>query len=302
MIIKEAVKILKNNSIDRSRYGLYFVSPFFIIFLIFSLAPILYSLYLSFTSWDGFSDPVFVGLANYQRLLSDSFFFKSILNTLIIWVFSIIPQLTLALTLAIILNEKFLRGKNLFTAVYYFPNIITPVTLGVLFALMFDWQTGSINNLLESIGLIDQPINWFNSPFLSRIIVATVIMWQNFGFNMLVFLAGLHSVPRELYEAAEVDGASRFQRIRYIMIPLIKPVLLFVIITSIIGGLQLFDAPLMLGKGPDNTTMTMVMYLYETAFQNFNFGYGAAIAYAIFVIIVVFSLISFGASYKKNAK
>ena len=289
------------NSIDRSGYGYLFVSPYFIIFLLFSLAPILYSLYLSFTSWDGFSDPVFVGFSNYERLLGDQFFYKSIINTLIIWILSIVPQISLALALAIILNEKFIKGRDYFTAIYYFPNIITPVTLGVLFALMFDWQTGTVNHLLVSLGIVSEPIYWFNSPWLSRIIVAGVIMWQNFGFNMLVFLAGMQGVPKELYEAAEVDGATQWDKIRYITVPLIKPVLLFVIITSIIGGLQLFDAPLMLGKGPDNTTMTMVMYLYETAFQNFNFGYGAAIAYAIFVIILVFTLILFGMSRRKNA-
>ncbi|TCP29451.1 carbohydrate ABC transporter membrane protein 1 (CUT1 family) [Scopulibacillus darangshiensis] len=287
-------------ALDRSRFGFYFVTPFFIIFLIFGLAPILYSLYLSFTSWDGFTDPVFVGFANYKRLLGDTLFFKSILNTMIIWIFSIVPQLILALVLAIILNEKFLRGKNFFRAVYYFPNIVTPVTLGVLFSLMFDWQTGSVNHLLVSLGIIDQPIYWLNSPWLSRIIVATVIMWQYFGFNMLVFIAGLQSIPQELYEAAEVDGANRLQVIFKIMLPLLRPVLLFTMITSIIGGLQLFDAPLMIGDGPENSTMTMVMYLYETAFKNFNYGYSAAIAYAIFIIILIFSIVSLKSQARKK--
>ncbi|MEH7744983.1 sugar ABC transporter permease [Neobacillus drentensis] len=283
---------MKKSSMNKSKYGFYFVVPFFVSFFVFGLAPIIYSLYLSFTKWDGFSDPVFVGLANYSRLIHDTFFYKAIGNTLIIWVLSIIPQLILALALAMILNEKFIKGKHFFRAIYYFPNIITPVTLGVLFSLMFDWQTGSVNKLLMSIGLIDGPVNWFNSPWLSRIIVAGVIMWQYFGFNMLVFIAGLQSIPEELYEAAEVDGASKFTIATKITLPLLKPVLLFTFITSIIGGLQLFDAPLMLGNGPENSTLTMVMYLYQTAFKNFDYSYGAAIAYAIFIIILIFSLIS----------
>jgi len=280
------------NSINKSKYGLYFVLPFFITFLVFGLAPIIYSLYLSFTKWDGFSAPVFIGLNNYTRLLHDPLFFKSIGNTLIIWVLSIVPQLALALALALILNEKFIKGKNFFRAVYYFPNIVTPVTLGVLFSLMFDWQTGSVNKLLMGMGLIHDPVYWFNSPWLSRIIVALVIIWQYFGFNMLVFIAGLQAIPGELFEAAQVDGASRWNIATKITLPLLKPVLLFTFITSIIGGLQLFDAPLMLGSGPKDSTLTMVMYLYQTAFKNYDYSYGAAIAYAIFVIVLIFSLIS----------
>jgi ABC-type sugar transport system permease subunit len=144
--------------------------------------------------------------------------------------------------------------------------------------------------------MVSDPVYWFNSPFLSRIIVATVIAWQYFGFNMLIFIAGLQSISPEVYEAAEVDGASRVQIATKITLPLLKPVFMFTFITSVIGGLQLFDAPLMLGNGPENSTMTMVMYLFETAFKNFNYSYGAAIAYAIFVIIMFFSLISIWAS------
>jgi multiple sugar transport system permease protein len=278
--------------IDKGSHGYYFIAPFFIVFFIFGLAPILYSLYLSFTDWSGFNDPAFVGLANYERLLSDGLFYKSIGNTLIIWILSIIPQLTIALTLALVLHEKFIRGKHLFHAIFYFPNIVTPVTLGVLFALMFDWQTGSVNKLLMSIGIINDPVYWFNSPILSQIIVATIMMWQWFGFNMLVFLAGLQAIPDDLYEAAEIDGASKFQAALKITLPLLRPVLIFTMITSIIGGLQIFDQPLMLGKGPENSTLTMVMYLYETAFVRYNYGYGAAIAYAIFILIAIFSVIS----------
>lgn len=283
---------MKTSSINKSKYGFYFVLPYFIAFLIFGLVPIIFSLYLSFTKWDGFSDPVFVGLDNYSRLLQDTFFFKAIGNTLIIWILSIVPQLILALALAMILNEKFIKGKHFFRAVFYFPNIVTPVTLGVLFSLMFDWQTGSVNKFLMGIGLIDDPVNWFNSPWLSRFIVAGVIMWQYFGFNMLVFIAGLQSIQEELYEAARVDGASKWDIATKITLPLLRPVLLFTFITSVIGGLQLFDAPLMLGNGPDNSTLTMVMYLFQTAFQRFDYSYGAAIAYAIFIIILFFSLIT----------
>lgn len=288
------------SSLTKSHMGFYFVLPFFISYFIFGLVPILYTFLLSLQRWDGLSDPVFVGLDNYERLLNDPMFFKSIVNTLIIWIFSIVPQVTLALALAMILNERDIKGRHFFRAVFYFPNLVSAITLGVLFSLIFDWQTGSANKILMFLGLIDEPVNWFNSPLLSRIIVAMVIMWLNFGFNMLVFIAGLQSIPREVQEAAMIDGANRWQIATKINFPLIRPVFLFTVITSVIGGLQLFEAPLMLGKGPENSTMTMVMYLYETAFKNFNFSYGAAIAYGIFVIILVATLITMRASRLKN--
>jgi len=292
------------SKIDKNPHGYYFIAPFFISFIVFGLGPILYSFYLSFTNWEGFNEPAFIGLANYERLIHDTLFYKSILNTLVIWIFSIIPQLTIALTLALVLHEKFIRGRHLFHAIFYFPNIITPITLGVMFALMFDWQTGSINQFLVSIGVIEEPIYWMNNVWTSRAIVALTIMFQNFGFNMLVFLAGLQAIPKDLYEAAEIDGASKFQTAVKITIPLIRPVLIFTLITSVIGGLQIFDAPLMLGKGPDNSTVTMIMNLYEAAFVRYDYGYGATIAYGAFVVIAIATIITFlipGVRKKKEA-
>ncbi|SFI74338.1 multiple sugar transport system permease protein [Paenibacillus sp. UNC496MF] len=288
------------SKVNKSYYGYFFVAPFFIGFAVFGLAPILYTLYLSFMKWDGFTDPVYVGFANYTRLLHDTFFYQTIWNTLIIWVLSNTPQLILALLLALILNEKFIRGKHFFRAVYFFPHIITPVTLGVIFSLMFDWQTGSINKVLMDLGIVHDPINWFNSPWWSRLIASAVICWQYFGFNMIVFIAGLQGIPNEVYEAAEIDGASKTQTALYITLPLLRPVFLFIFITSVIGGLQLFDAPLMLGDGPDNTARTMVMYLYETAFKNFDYSYGAAVAYGIFFVVMVFTAITARASRLKD--
>jgi ABC-type sugar transport system permease subunit len=289
--------------IDRSHYGYLFVAPFFIFFGIFHLFPILYSLYLSFTRWEGFAEPAFVGVENYRRLLSDFLFFQSIWNTFVIWIVSIIPQLLLALTLAIILNERFVRGKHFFRAVFYFPNLVTPVTIGVLFSLLFDWQTGSINQLLLVLGLVDEPINWLRQPILARLLNSTVMLWQWFGFNMLLYIAGLQSIPQEIYDAAEVDGASRFQVATRITIPLLRPVVLFTVITSIIGGMQIFDVPFMLtGRGPNNTTLTVVMYLYETAFQRFRYGYAAVIAYATFVLIATVSLLSLKLSTRSGSR
>lgn len=284
------------SKIDRSSVGYWFISPFFLSFAVFGAAPIVYTFYLSLHKWDGFTQSVYVGWANYARLLNDHMFLLTIKNTLIIWFFSIVPQLTIALVLALILNEKFVKGKHFFRAVYYFPHIVTPVTLGVMFSLMFDWQTGSVNKLLLWAGLIGEHVDWLGEVWTSRMIVAGVIMWQYFGFNLLVFIAGLQSIPGEVYEAAEIDGANKPQIARYITLPLLRSVFIFIFITSVIGGLKLFDAPLMLGNGPENATRTMSMYLYQTAFLQFDYSYGATVAYGIFAIIIVATIISLWAS------
>jgi len=280
------------NKVNKSAYGYLFISPFFIGYALMGLVPILYTLYLSFTKWDGFTAPVYVGLANYKRLIHDTFFFQTIGNTLIIWIMSIVPQLILALVLALILNEKFVKGKHFFRAVFYFPNLVSTVTLGVLFALMFDWQTGSVNKMLMHLGIISEPVYWFNSPWWSRAIAAAVTCWQYFGFNLIVFIAGMQSISKDVFEAAEVDGATKKQISWYITLPLLRRVFIFTLITSVIGGLQLFDGPLMLGDGPGNTSRTMIMYLYETSFKAFDYSYGAAIAYGIFVIIMAATAIT----------
>jgi ABC-type sugar transport system permease subunit len=288
--------------IGHGRYGYLFVAPFFIAFAIFQLYPILYSLYLSFTDWTGIGTPHIVGVSNYTRLVSDYLFIQAIKNTFIIWLISIIPQLILALVLALILNEKFIRGKHFFRAVFYFPNIVTPVSIGVLFSLLFDWQTGAVNRVLMWLHLIGAPIDWFGSPTLSRILVGGVMCWQWFGYNMLLFIAGLQSISDDVVEAARVDGATPRQIAMRISIPLLRPVIVFTLITSIIGGMQIFDVPfVMSGNGPQNSTLTIVMYLYNTAFQTFHYGYAATMAYATFIIIALLSIVTFWLSRTREA-
>ncbi len=285
-----------SRSLRKDHYGYLFIAPFFIIFLIFGLYPILYSLYLSFTNWDGFGNPTLIGLENYQRLFGDFFFYKSLGNTLLIWGVSVIPQLTVSLVLAVILHEKFVKGKSLFRAVFFFPNIVTAASLGLLVALIFSWQTGSFNQLLMSLGFIQDPINWADKPMFMRILVSSILFWQYFGYSMIIYIAGLQGISRDLLEAAEIDGASKVKVFFHITLPLLKPIILFQIVTSIIGGMQIFDQPYTLTNGtgnPDNATLTSVMYLYETAFTRYQYGYGSAIAFGLFLVIVIFSILSF---------
>jgi ABC-type sugar transport system permease subunit len=167
--------------------------------------------------------------------------------------------------------------------------------------MLFSSPGGTINNILKILGLSSQAINFAYSPFLSRLVIGLAICWQNFGYNVIFFTAGLNSISRDVYEAAEVDGANSIQKTLKITLPLMKPILIYVMITSIIGGLQIFDVSTMVFKDvPGNMTTTMVQYMYESAFKRWQLGYGAAAAYGIFVIIAIFSLISLKVTTRKN--
>ncbi|PAD90185.1 carbohydrate ABC transporter permease [Shouchella clausii] len=291
------------NRINKGNCGYFFIAPFFIVFLLFGLYPILYSFYLSLTNWDGLNDPEFIGLANYTRAIIDPLFLQSLFNTFFIWIVSVVPQLTVSLVLAVILTNKFLKGKDFFRAVYFFPNIVTAASLGLLVSLMFDWQTGSVNQLLMSIGFLDQAIDWKNNALFMQMLVSAILFFQYFGYSMLIYIAGLQGISPEYAEAAKVDGASKIQIFFKITVPLLKPIIIFQVITSLIGGVQIFDQPYMLTEGsgsPNHATLTSVMYLYRTAFEQGRFGYGATIAFCLFVVIVSLSVISYLVSRNRS--
>lgn len=289
----------------RQKWAYLFILPFFVSFLTFGIYPIFYSFYISFQSYDPLSlKMTYVGLANYERLVTSSFFWDSVKNTIQIWLFSIIPQLTIAMILSLILNERWVKGKNALRSIFYFPNLITPITIGMLFTLLFGYPGGTVNNVMTSLGLFNEAVDFKNVPILAKAVGGIAICWQNFGYNIIFITAGLHSISADVYEAAEVDGANAWHRITKITLPLLKPIMLYIMITSIIGGLQIFDIPKMLFRdGMANATRTMVLYMYESAFDKWQFGYGAAAAYVIAMIIGVASVftIIFNARKKKEA-
>lgn len=293
------------NTRKRQKWAYLFILPFFATFLTFSVYPIFYSLYISFQSYDPLSLQMsFVGLENYQRLLTSSFFWDSVVNTIQIWLFSIIPQLTIAMVLSLILNERWVKGKNALRSIFYFPNLITPITIGMLFTLLFGYPGGTVNNLFTQLGIFSEAVDFKNVPILAKAVGGIAICWQNFGYNIIFITAGLHSISTDVYEAAEVDGANAWHRITKITLPLLKPIMLYIMITSIIGGLQIFDIPKMLFRGgAANATRTMVLYMYESAFEKWQFGYGAAAAYVIAMIIGAASLLTivFNARKQKGA-
>lgn len=278
----------------RERYlGIYLsIAPFFLIFLIFGLFPIVFAFYLAFQSWDGIGPMRYVGLDQFRYLVTDSNFLKSIWVTIQIWVLSTIPMLVLALGLAFLLNQS-LRGRMIYRVAYFIPNVTSLVAIAIIFSSIFGNQFGLLNAILQGVGA--DRIEWLNEPWGIKVAIATMVVWRWTGYNAIIYLAGLQAIPDDLYEAAKVDGATTWNLFKDITVPLLRPVILFTVITSTIGGMQLFTEPQILvgnSGGPGREGLTMVLYLYEQAFIQNQFGYGAAIGWGLFVIIVAFSLVN----------
>jgi cellobiose transport system permease protein len=268
------------------------ISPFYILFAVFGMFPIAFSLYLSFQKWDGIGAMKFVGLSQYSFLVTDPYFWQSIANTLEIWIISTIPMLFLALVIAFLLNSG-LRGQSWYRVAYFIPNVTSIVAIAIIFGSLFGGSFGLLNSLLTALKL--PTVQWLIDPWGIKIAIASMVVWRWTGYNAIIYLAGLQSIPAELYEAARVDGASTRQIFFRITLPLLRPVILFTVITSTIGGMQVFTEPqVLVGNlgGPGNAGLTMVLYLYQQAFGQSQFGYGAAIGWGLFVIIVLFSALN----------
>jgi cellobiose transport system permease protein len=279
--------------IYRNRAIYLFISPFYILFAVFGIFPIFFSLYLAFHKWDGIGQMEFVGLNQFRYLLEDANFWQSILNTLQIWAFSTIPMLFFALVLAFMLHSTLIKHKDFYRISFFLPNVTSIVAVAIVFGTLFGNRYGFLNFILTSVGL--DPIQWLDSPFWIKIAISSMVFWRWTGYNAIIYLAGLQSIPSVLYEAARIDGASSMQTFFRITIPLLKPVILFTVITSTIGGMQIFtESQVFMGDsgGPGGGGMTIVLYLYQQAFTKNLFGYGSAVAWGLFVIIALFSLIN----------
>lgn len=286
------------------QYGYIFILPFFIVMSLFIIYPIIQTMSLSFTEWDGsIIPPKFVGFQNYAELIRDPLFYKSVANTWIIWIANIIPQMLFGLGLAVLLTDRNIKGKEFFRAVYYLPNLITMASIGALVYFMFDWQSGSVNKILMGLKIIKEPFYWFQDITASRLIVSFTAWWMWFGYTMIIFMAGIKAIPEDLFEAARVDGASKWQVFWNVTLPLLKPIMLYQIVTSVIGGLSMYDLPFVISGGtgsPQDSLTTMVMYVYSTAFRNFHYGYGSAIGVGLFIHIIIVVAIAFKFVNPKN--
>ena len=282
----------KWTEIYKARWPYLFISPFYILFLIFGVYPVLFSLYLSFTEWKGLGPIKFVGLKNFELLLRDKVFLQSMTNGVILF-FLYVPIMTfLALVLAVILNSKRVRGFRFFRTVIFIPYIMNIVAAGFTFRLMLNEKYGLVNALLGIFNIA--PVPWLESAWGGRVSLALLVIWAWLGYNMVIMLAGLQTIPGELTEAALIDGANPVQAFFYVTIPLMRPVILFSVVLSTMGSFNLFSEIYNLtGGGPVNATLTPVVVIFNQAFGNFRLGYASAMAYVYFLILFVLTLLQF---------
>lgn len=261
------------------------LAPALVTFGVFKAYPIVSSLLLSLTTGSG-ANTRNAGLANYRKLLDDPLFWTALGNTARILVVQVPLMLALALGLSVALHAAFVRFRTVWRLGIFMPAVTGLVATGVVFAFLLDTDRGAVNSLLKAIGL--SGVDWLGNGFWARMAVVLVLSWHYTGYNAVIYLAGLQGIPKELYEAAMVDGAGPLRRFFSITVPALRPVLLFTVVLSTIGTLQLFDEPYVLTRGgPDNATMTVSMYLYDNGFRYFDFGYASAIAYALTLIVSV---------------
>lgn len=272
-----------------------FIAPFYIVFLIFMLGPVLYALFASVTNWQGVAAPHFTGLNNYIYMLHDVPLRKALLNTLWYSVVCVVTVIPLSFILANLLNITWLKGRNIFRLVYFLPIAMSALAVGVVFKVLYDADYGVINFVLKSIGL--SAVNWAGDTFWFKPAVAGMIMWRWTGSHMIYFLAGLQGIPKHYYEAAEIDGANGWQRFIYITLPSLRPVILFVTVILTISALQIFEEPYMLYHdakgfgGPNDAGLSLAMYLYRQGFVFLKRGYGSAVGTVMLVIVATLSLI-----------
>ncbi|PEM81658.1 lactose ABC transporter permease [Bacillus toyonensis] len=268
----------------------FFIAPAVLLFAIFTVFPVVSSFILSFQqSVDG--EYVFSGLSNYMRLLGDEIFLKALENTFLILIIQVPIMILLALILASALNNQMLKLKGFFRTSFFMPAVTSLVAYAVVFSTMLQ-DDGIFNSFLSIVGI--DAIPWLSHPFWAKVSIILAMTWRWTGYNMVIFLAALQNVSEEIYEAASLDGAGKWQKFFYITVPQLKPVILFSMILSTIGTLQLFDEPLNLTKGgPADSTMTLGLYIYQNGFQYFDFGYASAIAYVVVILVAILSFLQF---------
>ncbi|GEL07930.1 carbohydrate ABC transporter membrane protein 1 (CUT1 family) [Salisediminibacterium halotolerans] len=274
-----------------------FIGPAVLLLIMFSLLPILVSLTISFTDIDliglGNWDTIeFVGLENFINLIQDPLFHRSIFNTLIYVSIGVPLVIICSLSVALMLNYISSKLFTFFRVLFYVPSITNIVAIAVVWAFLYNMDVGLFNFVLNSLGFQDVP--WLEHPFVAKISLIILAVWKGIGINMLIYLAALQSIPRSFYEAADIDGANKFQKLRFITIPSLSYATFFVTVTTLIGWLQFFEEPfVMTGGGPLDGTMSMALFIYERGFQYNEFGYAAAASLILFVFIIVATLIQF---------
>jgi cellobiose transport system permease protein len=277
-----------------------YIAPFFVLFALFGLFPLVYTGYVSLTDRNLLS-PVahFIGLHNYALLIHDSYFWNAVENTFGIWFLSTVPQLMLALVIAHVLNTR-MRVRSFFRMAVLLPQVTSLVAVALIFTQMFGHDYGFVNYLLGLVGI--HHVYWEAGRFSSWLALSVMVTWRWTGFNALIYLAAMQSIPEDLYEAAAVDGARRWRQFIHVTVPMLRPTIIFTVIISTIGGLQLFTEPYLFQPRQSGATggsarqyQTIVMYLYEKFLGSaqFKFGYAAAIAWWLILLIAAFAFVNY---------
>jgi multiple sugar transport system permease protein len=282
------------------------ISPFLVLFAVFGVFPLLFSLHLAFQSWEptsGLGAMEFVGLDNFAFALQDEWFWKSLKNTAWLAVASGVPQHLVAIPLAVFIHQRFKRLRNGVVGAYFLPYITSTVAIAIMFSSLFSKDFGLVNLGLHTL-FGSAPIDWLGAPDNIKPAIAMIVFWRYLGFNVVLYLAALQTIPKDLYEAAEMDGAGRLQQFFYITLPSLKPMIFFGVTLSVIGGLQIFEEPFILtpqGRGgSDQAGMTTAMYLYRMAFDFNDFGAASAMSWLLFVVVVLLTWLTNLAFKPKN--
>lgn len=275
------------------------VAPYFFFFFVFGAMPLIFTLGLAFTNWSGLGDIEFIGFENFGYLVTDPLFYKSLGNTLVLWVMGTVPTLALATIVALMLNST-MRFSTTYRVVYLIPNVTSMVAMGILFSSLFSSQFGIANALVNLLGLDN--IAWLQNEWGIKIAISALTTWSFVGYNSLLILAGLQAIDKGQYESAALDGANGWHTFFRITLPQLRPIVFFITLLSTIGSLQSFTEAQVLTSslssgaasagGVGNSGLTMVLYFYSVAFQENRFGYGATIAWGVFVVVMFFSLIN----------
>jgi multiple sugar transport system permease protein len=276
---------------SNERAGYLFILPSFLHLLIFLLIPVAFSFFLSFRDWDQpkFQDAPYIGLDNYDFLMGDRRFWHAMGNSAVFTALSVPMGMAFSLAIAVVLNQK-LKGVNLFRTLFFMPVISSWVAVSIIWVTLLDPNVGIVNYLLKLVGL--PSVNWLGDPRSAMFSLVIISIWKSAGFNMVIWLAGLQGIPQELYDAAAIDGASRWQSFWKITLPLLAPTSFFMAITGVIGSFQVFSPVYVITKGgPLESTDVAVYHIYRRAFQEFDFGYASAQAWVLFAVIFVATLI-----------
>lgn len=283
-----------------------FISPFLILFAVFGVFPLGFSLWLAFQSWEptsGLEAMQFVGLDNFVFALGDAWFWKSLQNTLWLAVASGVPQHLVAIPLAVMLHQGFTRMRDVMVGAYFVPYITSTVAIAIMFSSLFSTDFGLVNATIAAL-FGAEPVDWLGRPENIKPAIAVIVFWRYLGFNVVLYLAALQAIPRDLYEAASLDGASRFRQFWHITLPSLKPMMFFGVTLTVIGGLQLFEEPFILtgGKGgADQAGMTSAVYLYRMAFDFNDFGGASAMSWLLFIVVVALTWLTHRAFKPKEA-